>query len=295
MQRKAYAKINWDLHILGRRPDGFHVLDTVMVNVSLYDTLDFERADSLTLSCSDPSLPTDERNLVYRAAQLLARSSGYKGGAKIHLTKQIPAGGGMGGGSSDAACTLLALNELWNLNWPVEKLQPLAAELGSDIAFFLYGGWCRCHGRGEIVEQLPGCKDWPAVNLLLIIPPLAVSTPEAYKKGGFPPLNSKSKVRVLTELTASIESVLKAVKSRKSPELHLFNSLIPAALNVQPALKSLQDALELRYAGRWLMSGSGSVHFVVLGNSDSGTDLREALEKEFGAGIRVLAATTLTP
>jgi 4-diphosphocytidyl-2C-methyl-D-erythritol kinase len=131
--------------------------------------------------------------------------------------------------------------------------------------------------------------------LLLIIPPLAVSTPEAYKKGGFPPLNSKSKVRVLTELTASIESVLKAVKSRKSPELHLFNSLIPAALNVQPALKSLQDALELRYAGRWLMSGSGSVHFVVLGNSDSGTDLREALEKEFGAGIRVLAATTLTP
>jgi len=296
MQRKAYAKINWDLHVLGRRPDGFHVLDTVMVNVSLHDTLEFKAAEKLTLACSDPALPTDERNLVYRAAQLLAKTSKRgSDGVHIFLTKNIPAGGGMGGGSSDAACTLLALNEFWNLNWSIEQLQPLAAELGSDVAFFLYGGWCRCQGRGEIVERLPGAESWPAVRLLLVLPPLTVSTAEAYKKCGFPPLDAKSKVRVLTEVSATIESVFKAVKSRKRSELHLFNSLTAAALEVEPRLKSLQRILESRFSGKWLMSGSGSVHFVVLGDSDSGTDLTEALVKEFGAGIRVLAATTLTP
>jgi 4-diphosphocytidyl-2-C-methyl-D-erythritol kinase len=296
MQSKAYAKINWDLHVLGRRPDGFHALDTVMVNVSLYDTLEFKESPELKLTCSDPTLPTDERNLVCRAAKLLAKAS-HRGsdGVNISLTKNIPSGGGMGGGSSDAACTLLALNKFWNLNWSIEQLQPLAAQLCSDVAFFLYGGWCRCLGRGEIVERLPGSEQWSPVRLLLLLPTLTVSTPEAYKRCGFPLLDSKIKVRVLTEVTETIKSVCQAVRSRKVIELHLYNSLTDAALQVEPRLKNLQRILDFHCGGRWLMSGSGSVHFVVLGDSDSEADLTEALKKEFGVGIRVLAATTLTP
>ena len=295
MRALAYAKINWDLHILGRRPDGFHELDTVMVNVSLYDELEFEHAPTITLQCSDPTLPTDGRNLVVRAAELLARVSGYKSGAKISLTKNIPSGGGMGGGSSDAACTLRSLNTLWGLNWSIAQLQPLAAELGSDVAYFLYGGWCRCLGRGEKVEKIEMPKTNVHIDILLLFPPWPVATPSVYKKLSYPPWDGKSKLRALTEVSTAIQFAWLSVQTSKFMELGLVNDLTHPALEVEPRLAKLQSVLQQHYPGRWLMSGSGSVHFVVLGSPDDGNVLKEKLAVEFGVGIRVHPATTFTP
>jgi len=295
LSAKAYAKINWDLHILGKRPDGFHELDTVMVNVSLHDVLEFQSADRISLRCSDPTLPTDDGNLVVRAAKLLAKASGYRGGAAISLQKNIPAGGGMGGGSSDAACTLKSLNQLWELNWSAEQLQPLAAELGSDIAHFLYGGWTRCRGRGEIVEPLAILRNSAnfAVPLLLIVPPWPVATPSVYKRLKHDLWDRKSKLRNLTDLTSSLVSTVNSIQTGKLSELGLSNDLIHAAVEVEPRLGSLQSFLSERYPSRWLMSGSGSVHFVIpvnAGNDD--LILKETLSSQFGVGIRVHSATT---
>lgn len=295
MELKAYAKINWDLHILGKRADGFHELDMVMANVSLYDTLSFEPHSSLEFTCSDPSLPTDERNLVVKAAHLLSQATGTSSGAKIHLTKLVPAGGGMGGGSSDGACALLGLSRLWNLNWPIEKLHPIAAQLGSDVAFFLYGGWRRCTGRGEIVEAIPGSDRWPKVPLLLILPPLQVSTPAAYKMLKAPDWDGKTALRTLTAVTNDLNLMLQRLWDNDQSGLGLTNGLTQAAQSVEPRLTPMQAVLQQMYPGRWLMSGSGAVHFVVSHPDDDGSRLRKQLENEAGPGIRVLTATTVTP
>jgi 4-diphosphocytidyl-2-C-methyl-D-erythritol kinase len=288
----AYAKINWDLHVLGRRPDGFHELDTVMVNVSLHDVLEFESATEITLTCNDPALPTDDKNLVVRAAKLLARVSGVQSGARIKLTKHIPAGGGMGGGSSDAACTLQSLNKLWGINWSVDRLQGLAAELGSDVAFFLFGGWARCRSRGEIVEPLDIVSHH--MRLLVVFPPWPVATPSVYKRLNLPMWDGKSQLRSLTETSSSIKSLLNCIETGKFSQLGLSNELTDPALQVEPRLAKLQRVLEQLYPGRWLMSGSGSVHFVVPLESETEQNLKETLTSDLGVGIRVHTTTTFT-
>lgn len=290
MDVRAYAKINWDLHIQGKRGDGFHAIDTVMVNVSLFDVLRFEASDTVTLTCSDPTLPTDDGNLVVRAAKRLRELSGVKSGAKIHLEKKIPAGGGMGGGSSDCARTLLALNECWKLGWPVERLAPIAAELGSDIAFFLYGGWCRCSGRGEIVERIPNSERFPEIPLLLVLPPLHCATPAVYKALKAPALAEGAKPRALADVARGLEKQLGEI-CRTSGNLNLYNSLTEASRAVEPGLIGVQNVLEKQYPGRWLMSGSGAVHFVVTKRDDDGATLQSAMD-EVRAGIRVVNANT---
>lgn len=293
LRSNAYAKINWDLYVLGRRPDGFHELDTIMVNVSLHDVLDFELADTISMSCSDPSLPTDDSNLVMKAAKLLAKASGYSGGARIFLQKNIPSGGGMGGGSSDAACALQTLNTLWNLNWSKERMQPLAAELGSDVAFFLYGGWQRCRGRGEIVEPITPTPT--EIRLFLVFPPWPVPTPSVYKRMNYGIWDGKSKLRSLTYISGTIQSKVNSIEKGKLSELGLRNELTPPALEVEPRLVSVQRVLDEKYPGRWLMSGSGSVHFAVSEGSETANDLEETLKSRIGVGIRVHTATTFTP
>lgn len=293
IERKAYAKINWDLRVLGKRADGFHALDTVMASVDLHDSLTFDLHSEILMACSDPTLPTDERNLVMKAARLLAKDSGGGRGARINLQKHIPAGGGMGGGSSDAAATLLGLNQLWNLNWPIERLQPLAAELGSDVAFFLHGGWRRCLGRGEIVERLSGSETWPAVRLLLVLPPLQVATPRVYQLLEAPAWDGKSGARNLTALEKQLESDFRSLNGTR--DLKLQNDLIAPARRAEPRLEALQQVLQQHRFGRWSMSGSGAAHFVVAAAGDDGSELAEALTTKFELGTRVLTATTLSP
>jgi 4-diphosphocytidyl-2-C-methyl-D-erythritol kinase len=165
----AYAKINWSLRITGRRPDGFHDLETLFQTISLHDTLTIRESDRLSLTCDDPSIPVDETNLVLRAARALGAPP-----VAIELRKVIPAGGGLGGGSSDAAAVLVALSKHFGIDKP---LADLALALGSDVPFFLNGGTAYATGRGEVLTPMPSVDRVP---LLLLIPEERVSTASAF-------------------------------------------------------------------------------------------------------------------
>jgi len=142
---RASAKVNLALEVLGKRADGYHEIATVLQAVDLFDRIAVETADSLSLHTDDPDLPTDEGNLVMRAARLLQKAAGIETGARIRLQKRIPVAAGLGGGSSDAAATLWGLSRLWKLRWPTARLQELAVELGMDVPFFLGCGAYRHH------------------------------------------------------------------------------------------------------------------------------------------------------
>jgi 4-diphosphocytidyl-2-C-methyl-D-erythritol kinase len=182
MRYLAPAKLNLFLHVIGRRDDGYHDLQTVFQLVDLCDEIHIEtRADGRI--CREPApddavlaaLPDDE-DLTVRAARLLRQASGSKGGASIHVRKRIPAGGGLGGGSSDAATVLLALNSLWQLHWPRERLADLALQLGADVPVFVWGRSAFARGRGEILTPL----DLPLRWFVIVDPGVSVSTRDIF-------------------------------------------------------------------------------------------------------------------
>ncbi|MBK1829719.1 4-(cytidine 5'-diphospho)-2-C-methyl-D-erythritol kinase [Verrucomicrobiaceae bacterium R5-34] len=179
----APAKVNLYLKVLGRRVDGFHDLESLMVPLSLADHLHFEKADAFELCCDSPGVPTDQSNLVSKAVRIFQRVTGKDCHWRIRLEKNVPHGAGLGGGSSDAATALLALNELEQAGLSEEKLASMAAEIGSDIPFFIYRKICKIEGRGEVVrpvheDEVPGLL---GTKILLLKPSFGVSTPDAYK------------------------------------------------------------------------------------------------------------------
>jgi 4-diphosphocytidyl-2-C-methyl-D-erythritol kinase len=179
MRVESRAKINWSLRITGRREDGYHDLETLFQTITLHDVLTFRPAERLTLTCDDPTIPTGETNLILRAARALGAPP-----VSIELEKRIPAGGGLGGGSSNAAATLLALSQLFGIDKP---LHDIALGLGSDVPFFLLGGGAAyATGRGEVLTPLPSL----AAPLLLVFPSDRVLTAEAFRlvKRFSPPL-----------------------------------------------------------------------------------------------------------
>lgn len=290
LHSEAFAKINWDLRILGKRPDHFHELDSVFVTIALSDWLRVEAAESISMTCTDPTLPVDSSNLVMKAATLLQQTAGGKQGAKIHLEKHIPMGGGLGGGSSDAACALSALNRLWNLNWSVEQLAAVGAQVGSDVAYFLYGGWCLCRGRGEIVQRLPNAAQWPAVKLLMILPPLHVATPLVYKSMSAPQWNGAGGRDALSVG----ERLGGALHQGSTSELDLRNDLSDAARVVEPRLDAIQCVLKKYFPNRWLMSGSGASHFAIPPQNGSFGNLKELVQalRDVVPGTRVIETET---
>lgn len=174
----APAKLNLSLRILGKRDDGYHEIDTTMVRLpGLFDSLIFSEADSFSLTCDDASLAVDETNLVSKAVRAYEQVTGIASRHHIHLTKRIPHGAGLGGGSSDAASTLLALNDLNPQPVPADQLLVIAASLGSDVPFFLGPPVARCTGRGEI---LTAAVAPPRMDILLLKPSFPVLTPDAY-------------------------------------------------------------------------------------------------------------------
>ena len=183
MQLLAPAKINLWFRIKGRRDDGFHEIETLMVPVSVFDRISIkktgDRNGPIQFACNDKSIPSGPENLVMRAAQSFRRAANVAEGIKIELEKAIPHGAGLGGGSSDAASTLIALDELFQASLPKNELMKLAAELGSDVPFFLAQSAAICRGRGEIVEpmRLPA-----PLRLLLVKPDFGVPTPWAYRQ-----------------------------------------------------------------------------------------------------------------
>jgi 4-diphosphocytidyl-2-C-methyl-D-erythritol kinase len=174
----SFAKINLHLEVLGRRGDGFHEIFTIFQTISLCDEITFEVNDSeIELSCDDPLVSIEESNLIMRAATLLREEFSASAGASIALKKRIPIGGGLGGGSSNAAVTLIGLLRLWNINAGIERLSAIAGKLGSDVPFFLRGGTATGKGRGEMIETIDDFKAGPSIT---VTPDAHVSTERAY-------------------------------------------------------------------------------------------------------------------
>jgi 4-diphosphocytidyl-2-C-methyl-D-erythritol kinase len=248
----APAKLNLFLEVRGRRPDGYHEIETVMVAISLCDTLTFrdEPSGELRLRCSDPALPVGADNLVIKAAERLREATGCRRGAEIDLLKAIPAQAGLAGGSSDAAATLTALDRLWDLRLPPGRLDALAAEVGSDVPFFLHGPAAACRGRGERVEPVALSASY---YLVLICPPVGVSTADVYRRV-VPPDRPRDAGPVLDALRRGGADHLGT---------ELFNRLQPVAEVLRPELVRIRDALAA--LGPLLdgsaMSGSGSAYF----------------------------------
>ena len=174
----APAKVNRELRVGRIRPDGYHEIRSRMVSIDLADRLSAEHGQGLEFSCDDPAVPSGSENLVVRAAQLLAQDAGIAPRARLTLEKRVPMGGGLGGGSSNAAVALLLLDRLWSLDTPVDRLRSVAARLGSDVPFFLTGGEADVSGRGEIVTPV---EERPAADLLLFVPPFSISTADVYR------------------------------------------------------------------------------------------------------------------
>src|SRR5213080_884619 len=184
MQVIAPAKINLPLRVLGRRSDGFHEIETFIAPISLCDEIKIEHRSGkqkITFRCDDPSVPKGEENIVVRAANVFFEEIKITSGVSIVLKKRIPHGAGLGGGSSDAASTLLALNELFETNLPREALAKIAETIGSDIPFFIFQSAAVCKGRGELVSPIKLRK---RLSLLLLKPAFAVSTAWAYARWG---------------------------------------------------------------------------------------------------------------
>ena len=187
----SFAKINWILKVLGRRRDSFHEVSTILQSVDLADQISIRAtcSDRIRLETSGREVAKGEENLIWRAAALLKKRAPSGSGADISLRKRIPVGAGLGGGSSNAAVTLLVLNQLWNCGLELKRLRQLGRELGSDVPFFLIGGAVLARGRGERVRPLP---DPPAESLVLCFPGFSLSTAKAYEMGRWPRLATAS-------------------------------------------------------------------------------------------------------
>jgi 4-diphosphocytidyl-2-C-methyl-D-erythritol kinase len=277
---RAPAKINLRLRVVGRRADGYHLLDTIILPVSLYDEIEIRKrrmagakkksADELIeISCDDPAVPAGEENLAYRAAQLIMKKSRAAQAVHIHIRKRIPLGAGLGGGSSDAAATLVGLSRLLNLRLPVAKLEQIALLLGADVPFFIRARPARARGIGERLSPLSGL---PRMWCVIVYPGFPVSTAWAYRNLA-PKL---TKPIVNTSITTSLKSFEKLSSL-------LENDLESVTLKRYPEIAVLKQKLLREGAPRVLMSGSGSSVFGIFASRGAALSAFERLRKEKGA------------
>lgn len=270
----APAKINLFLEILGKRPDGYHEIETVMQEVSLCDYISLEECNngSIEFTCSNSKLSTGGDNLVLRAVRLLQKELGVFRGVKIHLDKRIPIGAGLGGGSSDAVATLFGLNKLWQIGYDDKKLISLAAKLGSDTAFFAIGNTAICKGRGEIVTPYPLQVKY---NYIILYPGFEINTATVYKNFKFD----------LTKKLKDVNFLLKTLSSGDTEKLGLclYNRLEEVVFRLYPRLEELKKALEkLNFSGI-LLSGSGSALYgLYKGENDQKESERKIKELNIG-------------
>lgn len=272
------CKVNLLLNVLGRRADGFHELETLMYPINLYDELSFtEAGNGIELTCSDASLPTDGRNLVCRAAAAFLERALIKQGVRLHLEKRIPLAAGLGGGSGNAATTLLGLNELFPGALPPADLAQLAASLGSDVPFFLQNQPALATGRGERIQSLDFFPVLKGATFLLVHPGFGIASAWAYQQlQRFPeavngrPGQAHQLIRLLRQ------------NELKTASANFYNSLEAPALEKFPLLELFQDFFRERGALGTLMSGSGSTTFALLESQRAAEELREQFLAEFG-------------
>lgn len=263
----AYAKINWALDILSSRKDGYHELDMLMQSIDLHDVISFETADKLTLITNGQPDLYAEQNLVFRAAQLLKKETGYSKGACIRLTKRIPAMAGLGGGSADCAATLRALNYLWGLEISDRRLLELSLSLGADVPFCLTGGLCRVKGIGEMITRLDTPQEaW----LLIIMPDGGLSTGAVF--------NAYDQIK-RTDPPADMERAEKALLASdyQALEQYAYNALTLSAVRMSRAVSEAIEELYKTGAIMARMSGSGSAVFGVFSSHAAATRARDRL------------------
>jgi 4-diphosphocytidyl-2-C-methyl-D-erythritol kinase len=278
MTLKSPCKVNLLLNILGKRADGFHELETVMHPVRVFDELTLERAPhGIHLTCSDSTLPTNAGNLVYRAAAAFLPKAGIKDGVRIHLVKNIPLAAGLGGGSGNAATTLLGLNELFQRPLSAETLDELAATLGSDVPFFLQTKPALATGRGEKVRSLDSFPALRGAAFFLVHPGFGISTAWAYQNlARFP--------EALNGRPGRGEKLVTRLQAADLPAAgaEFYNSLEAPALEKYPVLALYQEFLRGNGAAATLMSGSGSTTFAVFSNSSAAEGVVDKFKAQFG-------------
>jgi 4-diphosphocytidyl-2-C-methyl-D-erythritol kinase len=275
MRIRAPAKINLSLRVVGRRRDGYHLLDTIMVPVALYDEIEITRPRTrrytkkgLTVTCDHPLVPSGKQNLAYQAAALLLGERAKQEPLHIHIRKNIPVGAGLGGGSSDAAATLRAVNRLLHLKRTPRELLSLAASLGGDVPFFIHGRPARARGIGD---ELAPLRSMRRLWVLILYPGFPVSTGWVYRRLSF-------------KLTKGIENTSLNFSARSREELarSLVNDLEKVVFRRYPQVAFLKKRLVQEGAAGALMSGSGSSVFGIFFAGDKARKAFLRLRKEDG-------------
>lgn len=301
---QAPAKINLTFEVLRRREDGFHEIRSLVTPVSIFDTIFVRPSTSLTLQVKIPAekkfqrlflgklIPTDDKNLIIRAAKLLQRElvgvCSELPCADIILEKRIPTEAGLGGGSSDAAATMILLNKLWKLGFSREKLAHLGAELGSDVPLFLRAFPVICRGRGEILEPIPDGKEFPKISVVVVKPNSGCSTPEVYRR--CMPCDMKGEQKITQMIHDWRENRLVNFASG------LKNDLTQPAMSVSSDVKQLLDMFKevpdpcLGFS----LTGSGSACFGICRNHEHAVEVAEFFEHHF-TGTVFIAETELFP
>jgi len=267
----SYAKVNLHLRVIGKREDGFHDIFTIFQTVTLHDTISFSSSEGrIELECDDPDVPKGQENLIIRAADALRSRFDASSGARIRLEKRIPMGGGLGGGSSNAAATLIGLNRLWSLGASAEELADAGAFLGSDVPFFLTGGSAIGIGRGTKIEAMPDIR---AGYILIVTPEAHVSTAEAYARLGAERLTNEQSNRILRVCRTG-------VNSSSFLQGALINDFEAAVFSQFPEIGRAKERLLDLGARQALMSGSGASVFGIFDKVETRQAALKALDTE---------------
>lgn len=281
IQVPSFAKVNWILKILGKRPDGFHELKTVFQTVDLSDHLEFELVSEPTidLRAEGREVPEDRSNLVFRAAELLRARRRPSAGVRMILRKRVPVGAGLGGGSANAAIALLALNRLWDCGLSLGQLEAAGCELGSDVPVFLTGGTVAAGGRGERLSPLP---DMPQpVSLALLFPGFEISARDAYSCRDWG-LRDESQVLTSAERDSTIQRFCRFAGSAESLSSVLENDFEGPLYQRYPDLRRAEKALKEAGCGKTLLSGSGSTVFGIGGEGATEGGIRAIRGQRIG-------------
>jgi len=277
---KAFAKINWALSVLNKRNDGYHDIISLMHAIDLYDTLIFEPSSGIEIQTELPIKRVN--NLIYKAIIALQQYTGIKKGIKVTLHKQIPIGAGLGGGSSDAATTLKALNELWGLNLGVNTLQEIGASIGSDVPFFFNLPLCIVEGRGDIIKPLKIEKSY---TLVIVKPKFSISTKWAYEF-----LNLETELTTeYKKINNNIWQLYILLYEGAYSNFHSWNDLEKSVSRKYPEIEKIKKKLLEAGALMSLLSGSGSTVFGVFNNE---VDANETLKIFEGYWCKVVQTLT---
>ena len=276
----APAKINLTLEVLGKRTDGYHDLASILVAVDLADEVTLREAGEIELACDVRELAGPD-NLALLAADKLRNEAGITGGVQISLSKKIPAAAGLGGGSSDAAAVLIGLNRLWKLGMSAEDLTPIAAELGSDVPFFLYGGTAMVQGRGEVVRPLPSAD---MKHALVLCPDITIDnkTQTLFGLLGAP---APSRGALTRKLEARIRG------GGDVPAQFLYNRFDDVADEAYPALIEYREALGNMGATEIHLCGAGPSMFTLVERREVGTTLALLLGHRYGWAAHLVSPT----